>query len=725
MHRVGKIKQRSIKLAESENLAAAPADPATATSTSVEGSARQSSPLEGLSARPPKSVRPPVVGSSAALPGPSRTVSSREPATQTRLIDPADILRIAMDKARLWNDMIAKDEAMRSQPGAAPLLSKEQRIKLSQNAMKSAREGLQAIVDLKLRNRLRSKDAVEQEAEMFTILGASAATAYEVRNQLIENKWVDQLGVTQLTEPMLGPVVVRATLHRADLERQDPDEWYGYLSELEQYRSAMNESLRRMKNPDSHGERFESASAIMRLISVDHAFCHETMRSIRCLLVDIYRLRLARQVEASDLQYVMARLDELKEATNYLGDTAGEAFGTLARVLSETICPSEASAALTPQIVARHKDVLEDYAERFGRVGLGLCLDVAALIKGDGDDHIWQSMLHLAQASTEYRQCVLDLIHSVGHGKRELVTPPPATIEEPPVSRARTKSTRKHRKPGNRAAAESSLVPAAPAVPNDTRTLAQQQADILLKKVPLERAMVTELDADVIPIANKLGKDTSSVDKMMHGSEQDAVIAFTFVRSSVQEWFAKDQLLQAKAKLSPGDERIAQLSERLELLGMIEQRVQIREADALKSDPQPRAPHLSRLLAMNQVARVTSPTRLRSEDDSADRGTLFEMRIEHAPLSNGQRPAPWFVHLHTAKPVTANALPSLGYKAFTAVHLKTAKEKNLGKRWETLMRALGHTDAKVHRSTIDSALLASLFHLRGGGESSPDKFPNQ
>ncbi|MFA0925270.1 hypothetical protein ACDH50_20285, partial [Xanthomonas fragariae] len=92
--------------------------------------------------------------------------------------------------------------------------------------MKSAREGLQAIVDLKLRNRLRSKDAVEQEAEMFTILGVSAATAYEVRNQLIENKWVDQLGVTQLTEPMLGPVIVRATLHRADLERQDPDEWY-------------------------------------------------------------------------------------------------------------------------------------------------------------------------------------------------------------------------------------------------------------------------------------------------------------------------------------------------------------------------------------------------------------------------------------------------------------------------------------------------------------------
>ncbi|ENZ95710.1 type III effector protein XopP, partial [Xanthomonas fragariae LMG 25863] len=84
---------------------------------------------------------------------------------------------------------------------------------------------------------------------------------------------------------------------------------------------------------------------------------------------------------------------------------------------------------------------------------------------------------------------------------------------------------RKHRKPGNRAAAESSLVPAASAVPNDTRTPPQQQADSLLKKVRLERAMVAELHADVIQIANRLGKDTGSVEEMMHCSKQDAMIA--------------------------------------------------------------------------------------------------------------------------------------------------------------------------------------------------------
>ncbi|SMQ93476.1 type III secretion system effector XopP [Xanthomonas fragariae] len=725
MHRVGTTKQRSTKLAESVSLAAVPADPAAATSNSVDGSARQSSQLDGLSARPTKPVKPRTAGSSAALPGPSHTASSPASDKQPQSTDPADILQTALRRVEVWSAVLASDDKQCSQPGAAPLLSRERRVELSQNAMKSAREGLQAIADLRLGNRLRSNDAVEHEATLFTILGASAATAYEARSELIEHKWAHQFRVTQLTESRLDNVTVRVPLHHTDLECQDPDEWYRYLSELEKYRSAMDESLRNMKKPDAHEKIFTTDSFTMKQIRAEHAFCHGTMRSIRCLLVDIYRIRLWRQVEASGSHDVTVRLHELYQAKNYLGDTVVDAFTALSKVVTESIRPSEAGAALSPQLVAQHKDVLEDYAEQFGRVGLGLCLDVAALIKGDGDDNIWQSMLDLAQVLTEYRQSVLDLIRSVGPGKREVIAPPPATIEEPPVSRARQKSARRHRKPVNRTAAESSLVPAPPAVPNDTRTLAQQQADIVLKKFPLERAMVTELDADLIQIANRLGKDTGSVNEMMHCSRQDAMIAFTFVRSSIQGWFEKDQLLQAKAKLPPGDERIAQLSERLELLGMIEQRVKTREADALKSDTQPRAPHLSRLLEMHQVARVTSPTRLRSDNDSGDHGTLFEMRIEHAPLSNGERPAPWFVHLHTAKPVTTNAVPSLDYKEFTAVHLKTAKEKNLGKRWEMLMQALGNNDAKVHRSKIDSALLASLLEVRRGRKSSPEQFPNQ
>ncbi|WP_234419456.1 type III secretion system effector XopP, partial [Xanthomonas fragariae] len=648
MHRVGKIKQRSTELAESVSLAAAPADPAAATSTSVDGSARPSSPLDGLSARPTKSVKPPVAGSSAALPAPSHTASSPASDKQPQSTDPANILQTALGRVEVWKAMVARDEQQRSQPGAAPLLSVKQSVELSQNAMESARKGLQAIADLRLGNRLRANAAVENEATLVMILGASAVNGYSACEELMRDKWTHQLGIPEHTGPTSTNAAVRESMPRTHVERQDPKEWYGHLSELEKYRSAMDESLRRMKKPEAHGKTIENVPTMMDLIRANLGFCHETMHTTRGVLIDICRVRLENQVQASGSHDVTARLYELYEAKNYRSDAVTEAFTALGEVVTESICPSEASAPLTPQIVAQHKDVLEDYAEQFGRVGLGLCLDVAALIKGDGDDHIWRSMLQLAQALTEYRQGVLDLIRSVGPGKREVIAPPPATIEEPPVSRARQKSARRHRKPVNRTAAESSLVPAPPAVPNDTRTLAQQQADIVLKKFPLERAMVTELDADLIQIANRLGKDTGSVNEMMHCSRQDAMIAFTFVRSSIQGWFEKDQLLQAKAKLPPGDERIAQLSERLELLGMIEQRVQTREADALKSDTQPRAPHLSRLLEMHQVASVTSPTRLRSDNDSGDHGTLFEMRIEHAPLSNGERPAPWFVHLHTA-----------------------------------------------------------------------------
>ncbi|OWF56993.1 outer protein P, partial [Xanthomonas vasicola pv. vasculorum] len=141
-----------------------------------------------------------------------------------------------------------------------------------------------------------------------------------------------------------------------------------------------------------------------------------------------------------------------------------------------------------------------------------------------------------------------------------------------------------------------------------------------------------------------------------------------------------------------------------------------READALKTDPQPRAPHLERLLAMHGLARISAPNRLRSEGDRGDRGTLFEVRIEHAPQSNGDIPAPWFVHIHTDKPVMPAGLRALHPKNLAAVHLKTASEVNLGPRWEEMMRALGNTEAKVHRATVGSKLLGQLLALGSGGQ---------
>ncbi|MBO9788589.1 hypothetical protein [Xanthomonas phaseoli] len=250
----------------------------------------------------------------------------------------------------------------------------------------------------------------------------------------------------------------------------------------------------------------------------------------------------------------------------------------------------------------------------------------------------------------------------------------------------------------------------------DERSAAQKQADEVLRSTRLETLPVAEFGGDFIALAKRLGKDTVDVERLIGDSRHDAATAFDFARTRMQGWFgSSERLLQLKGKLRAGDERIEQLDTRLRLLQRIEQDFERREADALKTDPQPRALHLERLLAMNGLARVTAPNLLRSEGDRGDRGRLFEVRIEHTPQSNGDNPAPWFVHIHTDKSVTSAGVCALHYKELTAVHLKTAREVNLGARWEEVMRALGNTGAKVHRATIGSKLLGQLLVAGAGG----------
>lgn len=73
-------------------------------------------------------------------------------------------------------------------------------------------------------------------------------------------------------------------------------------------------------------------------------------------------------------------------------------------------------------------------------------------------------------------------------------------------------------------------------------------------------------------------------------------------------------------------------------------------------------------------------------------------------------------------PKTGNParLRALHYKDLAAVHLKTAREVNLGARWEEMMRALGNTEAKVHRATIGSSCLASFGRLALAGNNNHD-----
>ncbi|MBW8832492.1 MAG: hypothetical protein JF606_24455 [Burkholderiales bacterium] len=57
---------------------------------------------------------------------------------------------------------------------------------------------------------------------------------------------------------------------------------------------------------------------------------------------------------------------------------------------------------------------------------------------------------------------------------------------------------------------------------------------------------------------------------------------------------------------------------------------------------------------------------------------------------------------------------TLPFDQFTAVHVKTRKQKNLGARWEEIQQRLGNFDAHVHRGKVDPALLNQLRRMAAG-----------
>ncbi len=600
-------------------------------------------------------------------------------------------------------------------------LAPADKLKFIANAIQSARQGLHAFAYLNARGCLLKQSSSELEVDLLTLLGRAATVGYKTWDELLEKKWTSDLRATSTS--LHRHVHDMRSITREAIAGQQPEEWRGYLQEIDKYRATMDEFVNYVKAPGTQQITRDNIKSVLPVVKTHLGSCYQSMQEIRGMLIEIYTLKLEGQVasaESNGMHALKPRMDELRKAQHYLGEARSEAFEVLNHAILNHAIPLLIGAEVTPQVLEKHMAVMEDYAEHHGRIGSRLCLDVAAFIEDDKDEATWRTMLDLAQALTDYRQSLLDLCRSASGGGRPAEPQPATALEEQPAPSAPGPARKPRKSRGNRATAEPSTAPASPAAPGDTRTPAQKQADTLLKSVALEPAMVHELGADFIQIAKRLGKDTGNVEKMLRDADQDAASGFDFVRASVQGWFgSSEQLRQAKTKLPADDPRIGALSERLQVLQLIEQRVRTHEVDALKCDTQPRSVHLARLLAMNEIARVAAPIRLPSDADIADRGTLFEVRIDHKPLSDGQCPAPWFVHLHTAAPVPANALASLNYKAFAAVHLKTAKEKNLGKRWETLMQALGHTDAKVHRATIGSEVLGTLLQACPGVDAAP------
>ncbi|KHS08553.1 outer protein P [Xanthomonas phaseoli pv. phaseoli] len=713
MPKIESTKQAPPDPAQLIQTAPTPSGSGSAASTSAD-SAAPSAQLGGLSIRPRRLGR----ASRANLPAASSTNAQDVMAalfaapSVPQGPDPFEVLSKASSRLKRFNDL-AQNVAP-TEPSDIRAL--EARLRSGTSAIESARQALQALAELSIQKRMPVDNIEEHENFLVPHFAVATSLHYGACQKMIDQKMATELGhvATQRVEM----VVLSADAIRL----QQPQPWLALRAHLLNALAAMEEVCQRIKSPMTGQGPRESLKAHLPVVRAMMGSCHERMQTVRGMLVEIHSRRLADEACNCGLPQVLDGLRELEEVEDLGHAEVGEALRHVIQIHIERLSSTEHS--LTPQMLAMYKQVLVEYAELRGRAATQLCMDAAALIEDGGraTDHLWPTMLDLAQALADQRQAILDVC-DFAIQDRQLIGAAAATPEQAPASSTPSvptttttagKSSRSYKARTRTPDASSSA--AAPAARRviDERSAAQKQADEILRGTRLESLPVAELGGDFIALAKRLGKDTTDVERLIGDSRHDAATAFDFARTCMQGWFgSSERLLQLKSKLRAGDGRIEQLDTRLRFLQRIEDAFERREADALKTDPQPRAPHLERLLAMNGVARVTAPKRLRSAGDG---GRLFEVRIEHAPQSNGDIPAPWFVHVHTEKPVTPARLRALHYKDLAAVHLKTAREVNLGARWEEMMRALGNTEAKVHRATIGSKLLGQLWAAGSGGQ---------
>ncbi|AOS03449.1 outer protein P [Xanthomonas oryzae pv. oryzae] len=712
MPKIESTKQAPPDPAQLVQTAPTPSGSASVASTSAD-SAVPSAQLGGLSIRPRLLGRASTANPSAASSSNAKNVRAALFAAQSvsQGPDPAEVLVKASSRLKRFNDLAQK--VVPTEPSDIKAL--EARLRSGTSALESARQAFQALAELNIKKRIPVDNIEEHENFLVPQFAIAASLHFGACQKMIDQKMATELGHVPTQRVEMVTLSVDAT------RLQQPESWLALRAHILNSLAALEEVCQRIRSPMTGQGPRDSLKANLPVVRAMIASCHERMQTVRGMLVEIYSRRLSDQATDCGLLQVLDRLRELEEIDSLNHAAVGEALNHVIQVHIERLSSTEHS--LTPEALALCKRLLVEYAEVRGRAGMQLCVDAAALIE-QGEharDHLWPTMLHLAQALADQRQAILDMCEFAVQD-RQLIGTAAASPEQAPASITPSvptttagKSSRSRKARMRTSDASSSAAPAQRVI--DERNAAQKQADEILKSTRLESLPVAELGGDFIALAKRLGKDTTDIERLIGDSRRDAATAFDFARTSMQDWFgSSERLLQLKSKLRAGDPRIAQLDTRLRLLQRIEQEFERREADALKTDPQPRAPHLQRLLAMHALARVTAPNRLPSEDDRGDRGRLFEVRIDHTPQSNGDIPAPWFVHVHTEKPVTSTGLRALHYKDLAAVHLKTAREVNLGARWEEMMRALGNTEAKVHRATIGSKLMGQLWAAGAGGQ---------
>lgn len=118
----------------------------------------------------------------------------------------------------------------------------------------------------------------------------------------------------------------------------------------------------------------------------------------------------------------------------------------------------------------------------------------------------------------------------------------------------------------------------------------------------------------------------------------------------------------------------------------------------------PTQAHIEQLRQAGALVAVEAPRALGSEP-----ATLFEIKLQPAPLRSGSLPRPMWLHLHTRQPVHAWQLPKLRDADFTACHVKSDIERGRNREWQNAQAAAGRENVMIYRGTLEPALCKSLM----------------
>ncbi|MBW8832490.1 MAG: hypothetical protein JF606_24445 [Burkholderiales bacterium] len=305
-----------------------------------------------------------------------------------------------------------------------------------------------------------------------------------------------------------------------------------------------------------------------------------------------------------------------------------------------------------------------------------------------GESERWKHQLEFADALSSFMSTAVELVAKKARDYGAMVTSAvephgrdgastssasaPGTTDAVSDHSAGTRRSRRSR-PNRRRSAEKADALSAVAT-TDPRELALTKAHGLLRSHPLTREMVQRSNADVLSVARDSGKDIGALEAMSSGGHEAYSIAH-MARESVRRWFGDAKpLLQARDEMSS----------------------------------------LLQAGAADDGDGVAAPVKLDSAADKGNLGTLFELQIQPKALADGSDATPLFLHMHASKLMSAEQAMTLPFDQFTAVHVKTGKQKNLGARWEEIQQRLGNFDARVHRGKVDSALLNQLRRKAAG-----------